>query len=111
MTDHELLEAAAGPAGLTIEYWAQDGYPVVRDGNTNVGWNPLKFDSDALRLAAALAMDVYVRHEWVEAVAPMGAPQKVWYEADGEKNRYWAVKRAIVLAAVSMPVRRLFGDA
>lgn len=54
-TDRELLEMAAKAAGMVVEYWAQDDYPVVRDGAARVGWNPLVFDSDALRLAVKLS--------------------------------------------------------
>jgi hypothetical protein len=60
MSDRELLERAAKAAGLTIEYWAQDDYPVVRDGTAKIGWNPLTFDSDALRLAVALKMSLHI---------------------------------------------------
>lgn len=55
MTDRELLELAAKAAGLRIEYWAADNFPVVLDEKgRKYGWNPLVFDSDALRLAVAL---------------------------------------------------------
>ena len=55
MSEREMLERAAAAAGYVIEYWAQDDYPVVRDGDRQYGWNPRVFDSDALRLAVRCA--------------------------------------------------------
>ena len=54
MSEREMLERAAAAAGYVIERWAQDDYPIVRDGDRQYGWNPLVFDSDALRLAVRL---------------------------------------------------------
>ena len=101
MTDRELLEAAAKAAGLTIEYWAQDDYPVVRDGAANVGWSPLTFDSDALRLAVKLDMIVSVGRvefgdfdTWEDSI---DMP-----EADVRLDPYAATRRAIVRAAAAI---------
>lgn len=58
VNDRELLEDSAKAAGLKIEYWAHDDYPVVSNGAENFGWNPLKFDSDAFRLAVNLGLVV-----------------------------------------------------
>lgn len=94
MTDRELLEAAARAAGMHIEYWAQETYPVVRDGNSNVGWQPLVFDSDALRLAMHLGMRVSLR----EAHADGGAIRKI----GDDEDEMAATRRAIVMAAAAM---------
>lgn len=109
MTDRELLEAAAKAIGLVGEVDDQvykhigDTHPITvffpteRDGDV---FAPLDDDGDALRLAVALQMDVFVRGEWAEAVAPMGAPQQVWYSATISKHA--ATRRAIVRAAAAM---------
>jgi hypothetical protein len=109
MNDRDLLEAAAMAAGLTGDWWEK--YPgqwwlCGRGAGEKppTVWSPLEDDGNALRLAADLQMDVFVRAEWVEAVAPMGAPQKVRYGLDGRQQ---AVRRAITCAAAAMPPRRV----
>lgn len=102
MTDRELLTRAAEAAGLRIEYWAQDDYPVVRVGENNHGWNPLKFNSDALGLMVRLEMDVFVRAgRWTEAVAPMGEPYKAMHGVHGDAET--ATRFAITMAALGKP--------
>jgi hypothetical protein len=96
MTDRELLERAAMAAGLTIEYWAQDDYPVVRDGTAQVGWNPLKFDSDALRLAVRLGLVV----DTSRPSAALPFQQQAFAQAD-YTDLYAATRRAIVRAAAA----------
>lgn len=100
MTDRELLEAAAKAAGLTIVYWAQDDYPVVRDGDNNVGWSPLKFDSDALRLAVKLRFAVNVWHG-CSVMTGSGLAATCVME-DISDDPYAATRRAIVRAAAAM---------
>ena len=96
MTDHEMLEKAAQAAGLKIIYWAQDDYPVVQWNDAEVGWCPLKFNSDALDLAVRLEMDLFVRAgRWTEAVRPMGAACKEPHGVDAAA----ATRKAIVRAA------------
>ena len=60
MSDRELLELAAKAAGYTVRY--------VSDGNgggsfymepSQLWWNPLTDDGDALRLAVKLKFDIY----------------------------------------------------
>ncbi|MGL4648237.1 MAG: hypothetical protein ACRC1H_02415, partial [Caldilineaceae bacterium] len=58
-TDRELLTLAAQAAGLEILRWATDDYAIVQDGEAQIGWQPLVFDSDALRLAVTLRISVY----------------------------------------------------
>lgn len=109
MTDTELLEAAAKAAGVELEGVVEEGTDAGK-GVTRCGdwWAPLHDDGDALRLVVDLQMDVYVRAEWVEAVAPMGAPQKVRYGLEGPRV---AARRAITCAAAAMPARRVLGAA
>jgi hypothetical protein len=101
MTDRELLEAAAKAAGLTIEYWAQPDYPIVRDGDANVGWNPLKFDSDALRLAVKLGIELHDPYQYGKACAWLSGPMLEFWENIGS-DPYSATRRAIVRAAASL---------
>jgi hypothetical protein len=107
-TDRQLLESAAKAAGIVVERSRLDDPAhrdmLIQDSARNQHqkfgpWNPLTDDGDALRLAVALQMDVFVRAEWVEAVAPMGAPQKVHYERGGREE---ATRRAIVRAAAAL---------
>jgi hypothetical protein len=114
MSERQLLESAAKAAGWKRLEWVEqfDDYYNDLAGKPTWGlrvldiegpgediWNPLTDDRDALRLAVALQMDVFVRAEWVEAVAPMGAPQKVHYERGGREE---ATRRAIVRAAAAL---------
>lgn len=98
MTDTELLMGAAKAAGLTVRL-------ALVDGSLDVGadvapWNPLVSDSDALRLAVTLQMDVFVRtDQWSEAVAPMVTAQR---EQHGTGNALAATRRAVVRAAAEV---------
>lgn len=72
MNDLELLRLAAKAAGLTIcDEWdcAAQGYGILI--GTGAGdlesWNPLDFDGDAFRLAAALKMNVFMAYEQATA--------------------------------------------
>lgn len=110
MNDRELLERAAKAAGIVGEYksWTGQGFAegirqVIDGSKCYQPWNPLTDDGQALRLAADLHMDVFVRGEWVEAVAPMGVAQKVWYGPEGPRV---AMRRAITRAATAMPPRK-----
>lgn len=113
--NRDLLERAAKAAGIAGEYesWTGQGFAegirqVLNGGKCHKPWNPLTDDGDALRLAADLQMDVFVRAEWVEAVAPMGVTQKMFYGAEGPR---FAARRAITRAAAWMPPRKVLGAA
>jgi hypothetical protein len=57
MTDRELLELAAKAAGIGPLSWIEpDGTKIV----TNVRWNPIADDGDALRLAVQLNMGISI---------------------------------------------------
>ena len=108
MTDRELLKAAAKAAGLTIEYWAQNDYPVVRDGDAKFGWNPLTYDSDALRLAVRLRITPHIDGNMTEAEAETEG----WFFSEPHiDDPYAATRRAIVRAAAAMPARLVLGAA
>ena len=100
MKDRELLEAAAKAAGHGVEFDDASGMTFMDTKHTGLLWNPLHNDGDALRLAVYLQLDVYVRGGWIEAVGPMGAPQKVHY--NGADARRDAARLAIVRAAAAM---------
>ena len=98
MKDRELLEMAAKAAGLTIEYWAQDNYPVALCGGKKTGWNPIVFNSDALRLAVALRMQIDILERSVYALALGGTKVCELDRADIDA----ATRRAIVRAAAEI---------
>lgn len=96
--DRELLKRAAKAAGLTLAFWPHGVY-AERDGAPVFHWNPLDLDGDALRLAVALEMDVFVRGgRWSEAVCPMSPAIKEPHGADPLA----ATRRAIVRAAAAV---------
>ena len=97
MTDRELLELAAKAVELDV-YW-HAGWNLLVSKRNNQAWNPLTDDGDALRLAVALDMDVFIRSGGeTEAVAPMGKPQTVEHGSDPHS----ATRRAIVRAAAEI---------
>lgn len=64
--DVDLFESAAKAAGITLEWWDDDGslnpgYIVNRE-NDLVSWDPLSDDGDALRLAVKLQLTVCNEH-------------------------------------------------
>ena len=104
MTDKELLELAAKAAGIELLFEEmKDGgtyYYYKIPGDTQ-GWNPLNSDSDALRLAVKLGLDVF-HFDFKE---PKG--MQVWAAKPGNEairellgnDPYAATRRAIVRAA------------
>ena len=103
MTDRELLEAAAKAAGIEGEWEAHPDYVGVSTSGIYIEgramlWNPLTDDGDALRLAVKLRMDVVQLSSYVRATAPDAEDCREYYGRD----RYAAVRRAIVRAAAAM---------
>jgi len=115
MTDRELLELAAKAAGFT--WWqSKHGYwnvttpsgktesccvgwdiSTIDDALTEIGWNPLTDDGDALRLAVKLNVDVFGSSdcrmcEWDDGVAT----------EQSNNDPYAATRRAIVRAAAEI---------
>ena len=96
MSDRELLELAAKAAGVGPLSWIEpDGTKIV----TNVRWNPLTDDGDALRLAVKLRMRVSAGQvDWVgnEYVGEFSTLEEV------ASDPLAATRRAIVRAAAEI---------
>lgn len=101
MTDRELLELAAKAAGLDGIYDADYDMFVLPDSAVvPTMWNPLKDDSDALRLAVKLGIRLEFADGWVVANAgSVCAPQ--FSERTGS-DAGAATRRAIVRAAAEI---------
>lgn len=100
-TDRELLELAAKAAG--IEHGADriDSGLSLTDGGHFPKWNPLDDDGDALRLLAALGLEVmWHRDGRVAAFCGDPASSTVWESR--RENRQGNLRRAIVRAAAAM---------
>jgi len=93
MSDRELLEDAAKAAGIGPLSWIEpDGTKIV----TNVRWNPLTDDGDALRLAVELRIgSVHALLQWSEENHEDA-------EAAWENDPNAATRRAIVRAAAEI---------
>lgn len=104
MTDRELLERAAKAIGWDVEYWAQEDYPVCIQDETKCGFNPLKFDSDALRIAVKLRINIehgqYSVRAWTDDDAPVMVDETVF--TPDESQRQFAMREAITRAAAAI---------
>ena len=108
MTDKELLEYAAKAAGIKGR-WGREGYIERNEGFIPKGWrrawNPLNNDSDALRLAVILELEIYHGDDEGEAVfvKVLRENEKPWYiEEMYNSDPYAATRRAIVRAAAEI---------
>lgn len=109
--DGALLVLAADAAGLRVLSWLQDAYPFVEEASGNrYGWNPLVFDSHALRLAAALRLTVGDDDQSVRSMAFAYARHRQdlphCYEPS-QRDPAAAYRRAIVRAAAALADRKL----
>ena len=95
MTDRELLENAAKAARIGPFSWVE---PVGTKIVTNVKWNPLADDGDALRLAVKL--ELYVKPR-VLGVRVYAWDRMLSEEPFGD-DPLAATRRAIVRAAASI---------
>ena len=97
MTDRELLESAAKVAYEDLISCC-DAERFL-DGLLS-GWNPLQNDSDALRLAIKLQLNIHLGSEAVSVsnICYKEILSFVWYEGDSQK----ATRRAIVMAAAKI---------
>jgi hypothetical protein len=119
MTDRELLELAAKAVGMDVhwgEAWQSEMmFRVIPRPNSplvsNIEWNPLTDDGDALRLAVSLGIDLLFTAEDVEAIATQHARQEdqemispwaceSWTRKP--QDPYAATRRAIVRAAAEI---------
>lgn len=108
ITDRKMLEMAAKVAGYKVSQHHQSARDAAIDPATaslwidgvSTGWNPLKDDGDALRLANKLWLEV--RH--VHGKAHAGMQDKFWctenWFPDGDQDA--ATRRAIVRAAAAI---------
>lgn len=98
MSDNKtLLELAAKAAGVILEYADDEGLKPY-DSKTNVDWNPLTDDGDALRLAVKLGLHITV---WPDAIG-IGTNGKGYEELKWTDDPYAATRRAIVRAAAAI---------
>ena len=97
MTDRELLESAAKVAYEDLISCC-DAERFL-DGLLS-GWNPLQNDSDALRLAIKLQLNIHLGSGAVSvySICYKEILSFVWYEGDSQK----ATRRAIVMAAAKI---------
>jgi hypothetical protein len=113
MTDQELLQLAAKAAGMDdAEYqdgtgWMEGryGYPVaIWSESLGAYWNPLEDDSDALRLAVKLQLEIIplegggVDIERTTEAEPFG----ILLATESGPDPYAATRRAIVHAAAEI---------
>ena len=102
--NRELLELAAKAAGMELDREgtaeADGKFAVLPDYRL---WNPLTDDGDALRLAAALKMDIVYRDDGVGAGdIDEGAGEGAMWGARHEAEPAAAYRRAIVRAAAAI---------
>ncbi len=114
-TADDLVLAAYGARiahqGVTLGSTLSGGL-ILEDGVTC--WNPLTDDGQSRRLQVRLAVDLLLRIEYAEAVAPMCEPQKVYYNDlmamgvdDIEAAKELAARWAVVAAATKVAALRL----
>lgn len=95
MSDKELLELAAKAAGYELEETVVGGEPKFYLAGELLQWNPLTDDGDALRLAVARNMTIYLGATNAYADSNCGMSHESF--ANGDKAA--ALRRAIVRSA------------
>jgi hypothetical protein len=101
MTDRELLELAAKAEGHAVEFDEVSGLSFFDTRYTGILWDPLHSDGDALRLAAALRINIYFGHEGEGPIhcGPFGKDGATEWDAGTEQE---SLRRAIVRAAAEI---------
>jgi hypothetical protein len=104
MTDRELLEAAAKAEGHEVEFSGLSGFTFWSDRFTQVLWDPLHNDGDALRLAVNLGFMIIPNgYGGVDVgVTIDDAPFGDCLSSESDVDLYAATRRAIVRAAASI---------
>ncbi len=122
MNDRELLEMAAKAAGIEhvnydgVDYDGGAGLVIVGEHGQHLhGWNPLKDDGDALRLAVKLQLTICNEHisagsaYCIASGFGIDSDAPSFPEVDSGENEsevipddYAATRRAIVLAAAQI---------
>lgn len=95
MTDRELHELAAKAAGIEVWWTEHYGGVLLRCATSPVIWRPLKDDSDALRLAVQLQIEIRV----FNGKAHAGKQGQFWCTEQCDSDPCAATRRAIVRAA------------
>jgi hypothetical protein len=118
MTDRELLEAAAKAAGMTLT-WGEKyklgddiidctDIPYAKSNQTDesdMNWNPLTDDGDALRLAVKLQLHVGINPGNKVFCTPTYSDKPTVFEScerSGVQDPLAATRRAIVRAAAEI---------
>lgn len=109
MTDREMLELAAQAAEINIGEWTTEYYSdgpfgdYTMEGFEVAGgvWDPLNDDGDALRLAVAVKMNLWIYHDGAE-VNTDEDPET--YNESNWEDVAAATRRAIVRAAAAITV-------
>lgn len=109
MNDKELLELAAKAAGYTFTHAWSDKFAVGTANDELEIWNPIENDSDALRLAVKLKIDIEFLHEnahegdVVTATKNSNVNSICCFENTAmNSNLFKAARRAIVRAAAEI---------
>ncbi len=102
MTDTELVERASWACGIGAGWLSADhtGDGIwFHGGGKGLRWNPLHDDGDALRLAVALGLNLYLAEQGFVTAGRAGIQgHRVPVEVDAAA----AARRAIVLAAADL---------
>jgi hypothetical protein len=103
MTDKELLELAAKAAGFT---WKWNADSLLIEDESWHEWNPLTDDSDALRLAVKLRIDIGFEFDRIDVAFEFesgGFEIVTEYLYDNPPtNKFSATRRAITRAAAAI---------
>ena len=105
MTDRELLELAAKAAGIDVEWCRGSGAYYYDDTATGrEEWSPLHDDGQALRLAVALRINIWLEKTLtiVEVCSDSDAPNIIKKEYCDAETQMAATRRAIVRAAAEI---------
>jgi hypothetical protein len=100
VTDRELLELAAKAEGHGVEFDDVSGLTWYESRFTQLLWNPLHNDGDAMRLAAKLRIDV--NHGGTLVVAEQVKPHDTGCAEPHGSDPWAATRRAIVRAAAEI---------
>lgn len=109
MNDRELLELAAKAAGIEGKYFESENGIHIHTGIYRPGldyyWNPLLSDSEALRLAVKLHMEVCCRTGLCEVYFDNNGKEDIISQDDGDDGELQdeeITRRAIVHAAAEI---------
>lgn len=98
----ELLKRAAQSVGMTGE-WSEklDCFVLLENGRYLVAWNPIKYDSDAFRLAIDAGIDIHIRDGYTDAVVQRAIGKSACCEPHCD-DKAAATRLAIARAAAEL---------